>query len=115
MYYSNKYFGKALEEIINKKNIKLRSLAHKTNLDYSYFSKLKKRHSPPPQETIELISKGLGIKPEYFFEYRLEKLKSLLKDNPHLINKVFSYVQNLASKKEPKVAEDKNPFTNNKK
>ncbi len=115
MDYSNKCFGKALEEIINKKNIKLRSLAHKTNLDYSYFSKLKKRHNPPPQETIELISKGLDINPEYFFEYRLEKLKLLLKYNPHLIDKVLSYAQNLANKRQPKVAEDKNPFTNNKK
>ncbi|GAG87686.1 unnamed protein product, partial [marine sediment metagenome] len=41
--YSNKNFGTALKEIIDKKRIKLRSLANKTNLNYSYFSKLKKR------------------------------------------------------------------------
>ena len=42
MDYSNKNFGTALKEIIEEKKIKLRSLANKTNLNYSYFSKLKK-------------------------------------------------------------------------
>ena len=45
MMYSNKKFGTALKEIIEKKSIKLRSLSNKTNLNYSYYSKLKKREN----------------------------------------------------------------------
>jgi len=111
MMYSNKNFGTALKEIIEKKKIKLRSLANKTNLNYSYFSKLKKRKSYPPISTIELISGGLGIPPEYFMEYRIYKIEKILKKKPHIINQTLSYVSNLVSKENLKVAERKKPFT----
>ena len=111
MMYSNKNFGTALKEIIEIKKIKLRSLANKTNLNYSYFSKLKKRESYPPISTIELISDGLGISPEYFMEYRIYKIGKILKKNPHIIDKTFNYTSNLANKEKLKVAERKKPFT----
>ena len=111
MMYSNKNFGTALKEIIEKKKIKLRSLANKTNLNYSYFSKLKKRKSYPPISTIELISDGLGISPEYFMEYRIYKIGKMLKKKPHIISKTLGYVSNLVSKENLKVAERKKPFT----
>ena len=111
MMYSNKNFGTALKEIIEEKKIKLRSLANKTNLNYSYFSKLKKRKSYPPISTIELISDGLGIPPEYFMEYRIYKIGKMLKKKPHIISKTLSYVNNLVSKENLKVAERKKPFT----
>ncbi|MDZ7837929.1 MAG: hypothetical protein U5N58_08235 [Actinomycetota bacterium] len=78
MKYSNKHFGQALYEQIKSKNIKLRSLANKTNLNYSYFSKLIKKSKPPPVETMEIIASGLDIAPDYFLEYRLYKLNQLL-------------------------------------
>ena len=111
MMYSNKNFGTALKEIIEIKKIKLRSLANKTNLNYSYFSKLKKRDSYPPVSTIELISDGLSISPEYFLEYRIYKIEKILKKNPHIIDKTFDYMSNLLNKEKLKVAERKKPFT----
>ncbi|MDD3819357.1 MAG: helix-turn-helix domain-containing protein, partial [Actinomycetota bacterium] len=111
MDYSDKDFGTALKEIIEKKKIKLRSLANKTNLNYSYFSKLKKRESPPPISTIELISKGLDIPPEYFMEYRIYKIERILKKNPHLIDKTYDYLKSLTDKEKLKVAEIKKSFT----
>src|SRR3989304_444786 len=105
MMYSNKNFGTALKEIIEIKKIKLRSLANKTNLNYSYFSKLKKRENYPPISTIELISDGLGISPEYFMEYRIYKIEKILKKNPHIIDKTFNYISNLVDKEKLKVAE----------
>lgn len=109
--YSNKTFGDALKEIIETKKIKLRSLGNKTNLNYSYFSKLKKRNSSPPISTIKLISKGLGISPEYFLEYRIYKINKFLKKNPQFINSTLNYIENLAGKERLKVAERKKPFT----
>lgn len=111
MMYSNKKFGIALKELLEQKKIKLRSLANKTNLNYSYFSKLKKRESSPPISTIELISGGLGISPEYFMEYRIHKIEKQLKDYPHIIDKTFDFVNNLSNKEKLKVAERKKPFT----
>jgi len=109
--YSNKNFGTALKEIIDKKRIKLRSLANKTNLNYSYFSKLKKREGCPPITTIELISDGLDIPPEYFLEYRIYKIEKILKEYPHIIDKTLNYVDRLLIKNNLKVAERKKPFT----
>lgn len=111
MMYSNKNFGTALKEIIDKKRIKLRSLANKTNLNYSYFSKLKKREGHPPITTIEIISDGLDIPPEYFLEYRIYKIEKILKKYPHIINKTLNYVDSLVIKNNLKVAERKTPFT----
>jgi transcriptional regulator with XRE-family HTH domain len=113
MIYSSKNFGAALKEIIEEKKIKLRSLGKKTNLNYSYFSKLKKRKNCPPISTIKLISHGLGIPPEYFLEYRIYKISKLLKKYPHLIETTFDYVKNLAGRDELKVAEKKKPFKKN--
>lgn len=111
MMYSNKNFGTALKEILDKKRTKLRSLANKTNLNYSYFSKLKKREGHPPITTIELISDGLDIPPEYFLEYRIYKIEEILKNNPHIIDKTLNYVDSLLIKNNLKVAERKKPFT----
>jgi len=113
MIYSSKNFGTALKEIIEKKKIKLRSLGKKTNLNYSYFSKLKKRKNCPPISTIKLISDGLGIPPEYFLEYRIYKINKLLKKSPQLIDVTLNYIKSLAGKDELKVAERKKPFTKN--
>lgn len=110
MKYSNSFFGEALKEILDKKKIKLRSLAKKTNLNYSYFSKLKKRPKPPPIETIKIIADGLKIPPEYFLEYRIYKIEKTLLENPELSNDVIQYISRLISKKELKVAERKKPF-----
>lgn len=111
MIYSNKDFGTALKEIIEKRKIKLRSLANKTNLNYSYFSKLKKRGSYPPISTIKVISDGLGIPPEYFMEYRIYKIEKILKKNPHIIDKTFDFANALADKERLKVADRKKSFT----
>ena len=111
MRYSNKSFGTALKEIIEEKKIKLRSLANRTNLNYSYFSKLKKRKNRPPISTMEIIAAGLNIPPEYFLEYRIYKIEKILKNNPHLIDKTLNYLNNLTGISKLKVAERKKPFT----
>ena len=111
MRYSNKSFGIALKEIIEEKKIKLRSLANKTNLNYSYFSKLKKRKNYPPISTIEIIAAGLNINPKYFLEYRIYKIEKILKNNPELIDETLYYLNNLTSISKLKVAERKKPFT----
>ena len=91
MKYSNKPFSKALKEIMEKKDVIHRGLAAKTNLSFNYFCVLKKRKKHPPIETIENIASGLEIPPEYFLEYRINKLIKLLMDNPAAADDVFGY------------------------
>jgi len=98
MEYSNKSFPEALKEIMEKKDTVHRKLASKTNLSFTYFCVLKKRKNHPPMETIKSIAEGLEIPPEYFLEYRIDKITKLLKNNPSITDEVFNYAQELAIK-----------------
>ncbi len=95
MKYSNKSFCKALKDIMNKKDVVHRELATKTNYCFSYFCVLKKRKKHPPIETIKRISYGLDIQPEYFLEYRINKLIELLTDKPDITDRVFEFAVEL--------------------
>jgi len=115
MKCSNKIFCEAFSELLKEKKIKLRSLAAKTNLHYSYFSKLSKRKPAPPMETIVNISNALEINPEYFIEYRLFKLNEILKKDPEILDKVFNITYELSNKNKLKVAEEKVVYGNENK
>jgi len=110
MKYSNKPFPRALKEIMDKKDIIHRKLAAKTNFSFSYFCVLKKRKKHPPVETIKKIASGLGIPPEYFLEYRIDKLIKLLMDNPTLTDDVFNFAKELVDNDNLKVADKEKDF-----
>ena len=103
--YSNKRFHQAFSDILGDKDVKLRGLAARTNLDYTYFSKLKNRKKSPPIKTIEIIASGLGIDPEYFLEYRISRITRFLQDNPQHVETVMSLVEKLDNKGKLKVAD----------
>jgi transcriptional regulator with XRE-family HTH domain len=112
--YSNKKFNIALKEILDKEKVKLRGLAGKTNLNFTYFSKLKNRTKHPPLKTIELIAEGLNIPPEYFLEYRIHKITDFLLENPEFTEPLLTYLDRLKEKQNLKVAEKEGPFDGNK-
>ena len=74
MKYSNKFFPKALKEILDKKDIIRRKLAAKTNFSFSYFCVLMKRKKHPPVETIKKIASGLGFPQNIFWNTELINL-----------------------------------------
>jgi transcriptional regulator with XRE-family HTH domain len=96
MKHCIKTFPRALKEIMDKKDIIHRKLAAKTNFSFSYFCVLKKRKGHPPIETIKKIAQGLEIPPEYFLEYRINKIVKLLMDNPPIADDVFNFANELA-------------------
>ena len=111
MKYSNKPFPKALKEIMEKKDVVHRRLAAKTNFSFSYFCVLKKRKKHPPVETIKKIASGLGIPPEYFLEYRIDKLVKLLTDNPAVTDYVLEFASELVKNDNLRVAEKEKEFS----
>ena len=108
--YSNNRFHIALDDILREKNVKLRGLACRTNLNYTYFSKLKSRKKSPPLRTIEIIARGLNVSPEYFLEYRIHRVTDFLMKNPEFLGPVLSYIKTIKEKKNLKVAEDRQTF-----
>jgi len=95
---------------MEKKDIVHRNLAAKTNFSFSYFCVLKKRKKHPPIETIKKIASGLGIPPEYFLEYRIDKLIKLLMDNPAVTDVVFDFTRELVDNVDLKVAGKEKEF-----
>jgi len=95
MKHCIKTFPKALKEIMDEKDIIHRKLAAKTNFSFSYFCVLKKRKGHPPVETIKKIAQGLEVSPEYFLEYRINKIVKLLMDNPSMTDDVFNFTNEL--------------------
>ena len=110
MKYSNKFFPKALKEIMEKKDIIHRKLAAKTNFCFSYFCVLKKRKRHPPIETIKKIAQGLEIPPEYFLEYRIDKLIKLLMDNPEVTDYVYNFARDLVDNGNSRVKNKEEEF-----
>lgn len=110
MEKSYKSFNLALKEILEKKKIKFRTLENRTNLSYTYFSKLKNRKKAPPVETIEIIASGLDIPAEYFLEFRLHKIYESLRENPELLEEISIFLEQLIKKKSLKVAEKESYF-----
>jgi len=110
--YSTKKFHLALKDILEKKDVKLRGLAGRTNLNYTYFSKLKAREKSPPVRTIEIIAAGLKISPQYFLEYRIHQITDFLTKNPEMVGSVMSFIEDLTREEVPKVAEPGEEFDN---
>ena len=110
MKYSNKPFSMALKDIMNKKDVVHRKLAAKTNFCFSYFCVLKKRKKAPPIETIVKIANGLEIPPEYFLEYRIDKIVKQLYKKPDIIDDVFEYTSRLTGDNVLKVAEKETEY-----
>jgi len=95
---------------MEKKDIVHRKLAAKTNFSFSYFCVLKKRKKHPPMETIKKIASGLGIPPEYFLEYRIDKLIKLLMDNPSVTDDVFNFAKELVENDNLRVADKEKEY-----
>ena len=58
-------FGEKLRELRRLAGVSQRELAHSTNLDFSYISKLENdRNSPPAADTILKICEVLGVSSE---------------------------------------------------
>ncbi len=114
MNYTNKSFSEAFAEILKERQIKLRSLGTKTNLNYSYFSKIIRKKKVPPIDTIENISNALEIEPEFFVEYRIHKICEILYNNPQLTDSVSHYIFKLQNGITARVAEKKDKFGNKK-
>ena len=59
----------------------------------------------PPVETIKKIALGLGIPPEYFLEYRINKLIKILMNNPAVNDVAFDFARELVNNDNLKVVE----------
>lgn len=81
--YTDKDFGQALKELMDRKKLSYHQLSYKCELTASYLQQIvTKKVLPPKDPNIEKIANAFGLKPEYFKEYRQRSLcKKLNSEN----------------------------------
>lgn len=65
--------GKAIKLLLEKKGMTQKQLATETELSPTSISLLMKGHTQPRKETLELVAKALGVKPEFLLLLSLSK------------------------------------------
>ena len=76
---SSQPFGDALRELMEARGLSYRALADATRqldgkgMTHAHINMLARGHDRPSMRAMELLSKALGVKPDYFAEYRLAR------------------------------------------
>ena len=92
-------FGDALIGLISEKKFTYGQVGSMSKLSATYiFDIAKKKVQPPKDENLIKIAKTLGVKPEYFFEYRLRRLINLISDNREYLDLFLNEIE-LSQKK----------------
>lgn len=95
--YANKEFGDALKDLMEQRNqLTYRKLAYmcKDELSIPFLQQMvKKKVLPPKDKFMEVIAAALGIRPDYFMEYRLRRCTEYLKKNPEYLNECYAKIK----------------------
>jgi transcriptional regulator with XRE-family HTH domain len=76
---SSQPFGEALRELMEARGLSYRALADATRqldgkgMTHAHINMLARGHDRPSMRAMELLSKALGVNPDYFAEYRLAR------------------------------------------
>jgi transcriptional regulator with XRE-family HTH domain len=65
-------FGQRIKELRNNRELSLRQLATRCNIDYSDISKIEKGNRNIQLSTVLELAKGLEIEPKELFDFKLE-------------------------------------------
>jgi transcriptional regulator with XRE-family HTH domain len=88
--FSELAFGLAIGALIDASGMSLRATARALEVDVSYLSRLRTGALPPPPDrTLERFARGLGVRPEYFLEYRVRRIAEALGRDPALVTFLY--------------------------
>jgi transcriptional regulator with XRE-family HTH domain len=89
--HTEENFCVAFKNLKEKLNLSLGQIAIRTGLSKSFLSDIMNdKVLPPKDEFIEKIAAAFGIKPEYFFEYRLRRLTEFIGENRDFLDECIS-------------------------
>ena len=71
---TDKYFGQALRQLLDKRKLTYRDFAKKSNVSKTYLSKILVHNVTPSRDIIKKIALALKIDPNYFKEWRIMKI-----------------------------------------
>jgi transcriptional regulator with XRE-family HTH domain len=88
--FSQNRFPAALKELMEERALSYRQLAYKTKLSAGYLNHLTKGTRPvPADQVIAVIAEALRVAPDFFLEYRLRQVASVLDQSPALADKLY--------------------------
>lgn len=99
--YTDKEFGDALRELIEKRDWSYKQLADRAGITKGFVGQIINKDVLPPKDIyIKKIAEAFRIEPEYFMEYRLRRCTEYLSKNPEHLKECYSKVMAKEKKKE---------------
>ncbi len=88
--FSQERFPAALKSLMEERHLSYRQLAYKTKLSAGYLNHLTKGTRPVPADpVIAVLAESLCVEPDFFLEYRLRQVASVLDHAPALADKLY--------------------------
>ena len=88
--YSSLRFPDALKSLMEERHLSYRQLAYKTKLSAGYLNHLTKGSRPVPADVvIRALAAALHVEADFFLEYRLRRVASVLDSSPPLADKLY--------------------------
>lgn len=88
--FSQERFPQALKGLMDERRLSYRQLAYKTKLSAGYLNHLTKATRPVPADpVVAVIAEALCVEPDFFIEYRLRQLVTVLDGAPTLTDKLY--------------------------
>ena len=88
--FSQERFPAALKSLMEERHLSYRQLAYKTKLSAGYLNHLTKGTRPVPADpVIAVLAESLCVEPDFFLEYRLRQVASVLDHAPVLADKLY--------------------------
>jgi transcriptional regulator with XRE-family HTH domain len=88
--FSQERFPSALKGLMDERHLSYRQLAYKTKLSAGYLNHLTKGTRPVPADSvIAVIAEALLVEPDFFLEFRLRQVASVLDESPGVADKLY--------------------------
>jgi transcriptional regulator with XRE-family HTH domain len=89
--FSSENFPTALKKLMQERRLSYRQLAYKTQLSAGYLNHLTKGTRPVPADpVIAVIAQALLITPDYFLEFRVRQVASVLGRSTDLADGLYN-------------------------
>jgi len=84
-------FPAALQGLMEERHLSYRQMAYKTRLSAGYLNHLTKGTRPVPADpVIRTIARALRVEPDFFLEYRLRRVISLIEGSIRLTDALYN-------------------------
>lgn len=94
--YSSKPFGEAVDELLRERypwprRYSLQALARDLGINYATLRSGMYGRTTPPPLMIETVANYFGVEPDYFREYRVQKVIALMEARPEFTGRLYEY------------------------